>query len=132
MTQITTGPVQSVTTPNAVDTAEVHLTNEIGMLWETHSQAQTSLNKTRDELKAIRTQLSKKLHELRPYWQGQVVAENGQASFRLRTSLVRPLIASFATMRGRLPPRPGMAPTSRFPSLPTSSCVAIFKVFGHE
>jgi hypothetical protein len=51
--------------PTDIDSAEAELTNEIGKLWQVHTEAQTSVRKSRDELKLIRTSLSRKLHELK-------------------------------------------------------------------
>src|SRR4051812_25000223 len=58
-----TAPAADVQT--IVNSAETQLANEIGELWQIHAQAQTSLHKTRDELKLIRTNLSRRLHELK-------------------------------------------------------------------
>jgi hypothetical protein len=50
----------------AVDeSAEAQLVDEVATLWRVHSQAHTSLKKTRDELKSIRTDLSRRLYELK-------------------------------------------------------------------
>jgi hypothetical protein len=45
-------PTAVVETPAIVDPAEAQLVDEVGNLWLVHSQAQTSLSKSRDELKA--------------------------------------------------------------------------------
>jgi hypothetical protein len=54
-----------VETPAAVDSAETRLVDEVGNLWQVHSQAQTSLRKTREELRLTRTDLSHRLFELK-------------------------------------------------------------------
>jgi hypothetical protein len=51
--------------PAAADPAEAQLVAEVGNLWLLHSEAQTSINKTRDELKLVRTDLSQRLHALK-------------------------------------------------------------------
>jgi hypothetical protein len=85
MNQVASVLVESPTLPTLVDTPETNLSHEIGELWQTHSQAQTSLNKSREELKAIRTQLSQKLHALKTVlarpgrageWSGFLQAQN--------------------------------------------------------
>lgn len=49
----------------AVNPAEAQLVNDIGELWQIHSQAQGTLRKTRDELKLMRTTLAERLFELK-------------------------------------------------------------------
>ena len=66
MTQTETAPPETtVEVPTDTDSAEAELTNEIGKLWQVHAEAQTSVRKSRDELKLIRTSLSQRLHELK-------------------------------------------------------------------
>jgi hypothetical protein len=66
MTQTETAPPETtVEVPTDTDSAEAELTNEIADMWRVHTQAQTSLHKTRAELKHIRTNLSHRLHELK-------------------------------------------------------------------
>ncbi len=66
MTQMETASIApTVGVPTTIDSAETQLTNEIADMWRTHNQAQTSLHKTRAELKQIRTELSQRLHELK-------------------------------------------------------------------
>jgi hypothetical protein len=45
--------------------AEAQLTIEIAEMWRIHTQAHTSLHKTRAELKQIRAEFSRRLHELK-------------------------------------------------------------------
>jgi hypothetical protein len=47
------------------DSSEAQLVDEVGNLWLVHSQAQSSLSKTRDDLKLLRTDLSRRLHALK-------------------------------------------------------------------
>jgi len=61
----TASPAVVVEFPVVVDPAEAQLVDEVGNLWLVHSQAQTSLSKTRDELKLVRTDLSQRLHALK-------------------------------------------------------------------
>jgi hypothetical protein len=66
MQQTETAPSEAtVETPTVVDSAEAQLVSEVGNLWQVHTQAQTSLHKTREELKLIRANLSRRLHELK-------------------------------------------------------------------
>jgi hypothetical protein len=66
MTQTeTTPPEITVEVPTTTDSAEAELTNEIADMWRVHTQAQTSLHKTRGELRHIRTNLSHRLHDLK-------------------------------------------------------------------
>ena len=66
MTQTETASIApTLEVPTATDSAEAQLTNEIADMWRIHNQAQTSLHKTRAELKQIRTNLSHRLHELK-------------------------------------------------------------------
>lgn len=51
--------------PIAYDTTEMKLVQKIGDLWQVHLQAQTSMDKTRDGLKKVRTHLSRRLHQLK-------------------------------------------------------------------
>src|SRR5260370_3764818 len=61
----TTPTAPAAAVPTIVDAAETQLAHEIGELWQVHTQAQTSLHKTRDELKFIRTNHAQRLHELK-------------------------------------------------------------------
>lgn len=51
--------------PAVIDPAEEHLATEVGELWKVHTLAQTSLHKTREELKLTRSNLAARLHELK-------------------------------------------------------------------
>lgn len=51
--------------PNDSSPDEAALVNEVGALWKTHAGLQTTAHKTRGELKAIRLDLGKRLHELK-------------------------------------------------------------------
>ena len=48
-----------------LDPTEVNLSTEIEQLWQVHSNAQTSLNRSRAEVKVVRDDLSRRLHELK-------------------------------------------------------------------
>lgn len=48
-----------------INPAEAQLADDIGELWQVHSQAQGTLRKTRDELKIVRANLAERLHELK-------------------------------------------------------------------
>jgi hypothetical protein len=61
----TTPTAPTAQVPTIIDSAETQLANEIGDLWQVHTEAQTSLHKTRYELKLIRANLSRRLHELK-------------------------------------------------------------------
>lgn len=66
MTQTETASIaSSLEVPTTIDSAEAQLTNEVADMWRIHNQAQTSLPKTRAELKQIRANLSHRLHELK-------------------------------------------------------------------
>lgn len=65
MTETEIAPPTVVEIPAVVDQAEMQLVDEVGNLWQVHSQAQTSLRKTRDELRLTRTDLSHRLFELK-------------------------------------------------------------------
>src|ERR1700751_2334021 len=66
MTQTETASIApTLEVPTTINPAEAHLVNEIGELWQIHTPAQTSLHKTRDELKLIRANLSRRLHDLK-------------------------------------------------------------------
>ena len=61
----------STGTPVAADPSEAQLVNQVGTLWQVHSQAQSSLTKSRAEMKVIRGDLSRRLTEhanLRDQW----------------------------------------------------------------
>jgi hypothetical protein len=60
-----TPSIAVVEVPAAVASAEAQLVDEVGELWLIHSQAQTSISKTRDELKLVRADLSQRLHALK-------------------------------------------------------------------
>jgi hypothetical protein len=47
------------------DSGETQLADEIGTLWQVHAKAQTTATKSREELKAIRVDLARKLHDLK-------------------------------------------------------------------
>jgi hypothetical protein len=49
----------------ATDPAETKLANEIADMWRVHARSREALHKTRAELKQIRTDLSRRLHELK-------------------------------------------------------------------
>ena len=62
-TEISINPaVEIVPTANS---DEAQLTKEVGALWQVHAQVQTSLKKTRSEMKLIRANLSHRLHRLK-------------------------------------------------------------------
>jgi hypothetical protein len=65
MTQTETASIAPIEVPTTTDSTEAKLANEIADMWHIHNQAQTSLHKTRAELKEIRTNLSHRLHELK-------------------------------------------------------------------
>ena len=63
-------PAPPATTPPVVDPAdldstEAHLEKEVEALWQDHKQAKHSARKTNKELKLLRTNLARKLHELK-------------------------------------------------------------------
>jgi hypothetical protein len=56
----------AVTGISTIDnSSEVRLTNAVGELWHVHNQAKTLLHQSREELKGIRADLSRRLHELK-------------------------------------------------------------------
>jgi hypothetical protein len=57
--------IAALEVPAVIDGAEEQLVDEIGNLWQVHSQAQTSLRKTRNELRLTMTDLSQRLFELK-------------------------------------------------------------------
>jgi len=63
-----------VVTPTATDPGEAQLANDVGNLWQIHSQAQSLLTKSRAEMKMIRGNLSHRLYELK-----SVLARPGRA-----------------------------------------------------
>jgi hypothetical protein len=66
MTQTeTASTVLTLEVPTATHSAEAQLTNEIADMWRIHSQSRAALHKTRAELQQIRTELSRRLHELK-------------------------------------------------------------------
>lgn len=58
-------PSAAIPTPAVIDPTEEHLEKEITALWQSHSQAQGAVRKTREELKLIRASLGARLHELK-------------------------------------------------------------------
>lgn len=56
---------QLLINPAATNPDEVHLINEVGTLWQAHEQAQTTIKKSRGEMKVIRADLSQRLYELK-------------------------------------------------------------------
>jgi hypothetical protein len=60
-------PATSPTVANSsvTDPDEKQLNNEIGQLWRAHSEAQGSLRMSREEVKKIRADLARHLHELK-------------------------------------------------------------------
>lgn len=66
MTQIDIAPTApAVEISPAADSGEAQLTYEVGALWQAHAQAQTTLTKSRQEMKVIRDDLSCRLYELK-------------------------------------------------------------------
>jgi hypothetical protein len=63
-------PAAAVVFPAVVDPAEAQLVDDVGNLWLVHSQAQSSLQRTRDELRLVRTDLSQRLHALKAVLSG--------------------------------------------------------------
>jgi hypothetical protein len=63
----TAAPAMSPTVADSAvaDPDEKLLNSEIGQLWRTHSEAQSSLRMSREEVKRIRADLSRHLHELK-------------------------------------------------------------------
>jgi hypothetical protein len=55
----------TVADSSVTDPGEKQLNNEIRQLWRAHSEAQGSLRMSREEVKKIRADLSKRLHELK-------------------------------------------------------------------
>jgi hypothetical protein len=64
-TEIAPPQAAAIPTPAVMDAAEEHLANEISTLWQSHSQAQGAVRKTREQLKEIRTTLATRLFELK-------------------------------------------------------------------
>ena len=64
---VPTAPVTSPTVADSsvTDPGEKQLNNEIGQLWRAHSEAQGSLRMSREEVKKVRADLSRHLHELK-------------------------------------------------------------------
>jgi hypothetical protein len=61
----TASTAQTLDLPPVDSPSEAQLGKEIAELWHDHKLAHTSVRKTQNELKAIRTTLSKRLHELK-------------------------------------------------------------------
>jgi hypothetical protein len=66
MTQTAPFPAEAAeVNPSTLDPTEVNLTTEIEQLWQVHSKAQTSLSRSRAEVKVVRDDLFRRLHELK-------------------------------------------------------------------
>ena len=85
MTQAEVAPATSpVEIPPAADSDEAQLTREVGALWQMHAQTKATVIKSRAEMNVIRTDLSRRMHELKALlskpgrggaWSGFLAAE---------------------------------------------------------